>query len=120
MAELECRIKKIEALRVPGINRASISCTSNVYGVIEMPEAIMSLKPDEIIKLIITEDKEECLKHDFCGHGIVVSTTKFENAQRIVISIGGLLLVLNSPSKTELTKLKNVEKYYIGLKKLIK
>ncbi len=118
MVVLECIVNSKEPLRMPGVYRASLVC-NNIDIVIELPEEVYSINKDEKITLVFTKDKEECLENDFCGNGYIVSTKKIGDKIRTVLSIGGLLLIMNYSEKEKpLERTDPIEKYYIGLKRL--
>ena len=120
MIKLECKVDNLEALRVPGINRYYLVCNDSEI-IAELPEQIYRLNIGETITLSILKDKEKCLNNDFCGQGHVVTSTKIDDLHRIILSIGGLLFVIKvRPDSDIVDKLKVVEKYYIGIKRLTK
>ena len=120
MIEFECRVNNVEALRVPGINRYYLFCNESEI-VAELPEQVYRLNIDDMIVLSVLMDKEKCIENDFCGQGYVVTSTKINNVHRIILSMGGLLIVMKvKPGSDVIDKLKVVEKYYIGIKRLTK
>uniref|UniRef100_A0A7C4NLC6 Uncharacterized protein n=1 Tax=Staphylothermus marinus TaxID=2280 RepID=A0A7C4NLC6_STAMA len=92
----ECIVNRIEKLLVPQVYRVHASCREGFDTTIEVHEKLMNIREDDKIKLEITESKESCLQHYFCGKAYVVSTTMIENRYRVVLSIGGLLVVLKN------------------------
>ena len=120
MIEFECKVGNLEALRVPGINRYHLFCNESEI-VAELPEQVYRLNIGDMIILSILTDKEKCLENDFCGQGHVVTSTKINDIHRIILSMGGLLIVIKvKPGSDVIDKLKVVEKYYIGIKRLTK
>ncbi len=120
MLEFECKVEKDEALRVPGINRYYMVC-GDVEIVVELPKHIYRLNVGDIVSLNILEDRDECLKNDFCGQGHVVTSSRIDDIHRIILSIGGLLVIIKAkPGMEFIDKLRVVEKYYVGIKRLTK
>ncbi len=120
MIEFECKVSNVEELRVPGINRYHLLCNESEI-VAELPEQVYRLNVDDTIVLSILTDKGECMENDFCGKGYVVSSTKINDVHRIILSMGGLLIVIKVKLGSDvIDELKVVEKYYIGIKRLTK
>lgn len=98
LTDYECSVMDVEKLKLPKVYRAHAKC-GDMDMDIEMHEDLMVLNKDDEITVSVTGDKEYCLEGEFCGKGYVVSTTQLDDTYRVVISIGGLLLVLKNLSK---------------------
>lgn len=107
-----CRVEGIEPLRLPRVYRAHMMCNS-LNAVIEMHEDIMEIEKGKEALVEVTNSKEKCLEHGFCGKGYVVSVTKLNGEHRVIISIGGLLAIFKSPEKQ--LELNVMDECYIGI-----
>lgn len=120
MNEFECKVSNLEPLRVPGIIRYYLLCNESEIA-IELPEQVYKLNIDDTIVLNILASKEKCMENDYCGQSYVVTSTRINDEHRIVLSMGGLLIIVKlKPGSDIINKLKVVEKYYIGIKRLTK
>jgi len=108
----ECIVSRIEKLRIPNVYRVHSVC-GDVELTIEMHKELMRINENDKLKVDIVLDKEKCLQHEFCGRGHVVSTSLIEDKYRVVISIGGLLVVLKKLS--EEPRLEPVQELFVGL-----
>ncbi|WP_440060103.1 DNA-directed RNA polymerase subunit G [Thermogladius sp. 4427co] len=106
--EYQCIVNDIERLRYPGVYRVKTTCEGTTIE-IEFHEKVMpNVRENSRLLILITDSKEECLKHYFCGRGNVVSNRVVSGLNRIVISIGGYLLVVKSGSPLDLKPLDEV------------
>lgn len=114
-------VESVEPLRIPSVDRVHCRCGETVLLDIELHERAYYLREGEKAIIKITKSKEECLEYEFCGMGYVVSKKKIGGEgeyHRVVISIGGLLLVIKSSDKSLIEPLELVGKYYIGIKRV--
>ncbi len=114
MYSFECKVEEIEKLRIPYVYRVHSRCKDIVI-VIEMHENITSIEKGEKIIIELTKDKNKCMENYFCGKGYVVSVTEIENKYRIIISIGGFLVVLKELEKP--LEISVLDELYIGISK---
>ena len=113
MYSFDCRVSETEPLRLPKVYRIHSSCNDGVKIVVEMHEELLKIDKDTDIAIEINIERERCLEHEFCGKGHVVSITKFDKKYRLIISIGGLLVVVNELDKKP--GLEPVQEVYVGL-----
>lgn len=92
----ECTVNKVEKLLIPQVYRVHASCREGFDAVVEIHEKLMSIRENEKIRIEVTESKDACLQHYFCGKAYLVSTTQLEDRYRTVLSIGGLLVVFKN------------------------
>ncbi len=118
--ELECSIEECEPLRMPGVYRVHTIC-KDLSIAIELVEDVYKLPSSGKTLVYIGKDKDKCMEKEFCGQAHVVSITSLsEDTKRAVLSIGGLLVVIKGPKEHEVfNKLEVVEKYYIGIKRIL-
>ncbi|OYT40710.1 MAG: hypothetical protein B6U89_01345 [Desulfurococcales archaeon ex4484_58] len=112
MYNYKCVVENIEELRLPGVYRVHSKCGEYTI-VIEMHEDVMKIVNGEEMKVVLTNDKSECMENEFCGKGHVVSITKFDKKYRVIISIGGFLFVLKGLEKP--IKFNVMDELYIGI-----
>jgi len=107
----DCQVSEVERLRYPGVYRVRLQC-GDVSIDIELHEKTMpDLRKGSNVVIAITESKEECLQHYFCGKGSVVSNRSIGETYRTVISIGGFLLVLKTKQQLGF---KPLDEVYVG------
>jgi len=109
----ECEVAGVEKLRLPGMYRYKLSC-GELRIEAELNEKIAVFNNGDKIVVEITESKEQCLQHEICGHGYVVSVNKMENAYRAVISLHGPLIVLFQKNKPKFP-IKTMNRVYVGM-----
>ncbi len=112
MFSYECIVTDIETLRLPHVYRIHSLC-EEVEIIVEMHDELMEVNRNDKITIEIGIDKEKCLEHEFCGRAHVVSVTKLDKKYRVVLSIGGLLVVLKNLSRKP--RLEPVQELYIGI-----
>ncbi|AFK50708.1 hypothetical protein TCELL_0283 [Thermogladius calderae 1633] len=107
-----CSVEDIERLRYPGVYRVKFRC-GDVSIELEFHEKVMPpLKKGGNATIVLTDSREECLQHYFCGKGSVVSYRSIGETYRAVVSIGGFLLVLKSSQQLDL---KPLDEVYTGV-----
>lgn len=116
MLRYDCKVSLIEHMRLPGMYRVHTKCGDNVECVLEMHEKLMNIAEKDSLAIILTTKKKECLENDFCGRGHVVSVKKINEMYRVIVSIAGILVVLNL-KETPRSPLKVMNEVYIGVSK---
>jgi DNA-directed RNA polymerase subunit G len=112
--KFECIVKEIEKLRLPGMYRVKAGCDSTTVTV-ETYEKIMMVQPGWKLIVEVTDSKDDCMKHDFCGQGYVVSNKKVEEKYRVVISLHGPLIVVYSDKRLRESIFNTMSKVYVGI-----
>jgi len=110
-----CSVKDLELLRMPHVYRVHSVC-GDAEIVVEMHDDLMFITKSDKLNIEIGISKEKCLQHEFCGKGHVVSVAKLGDKYRVVISIGGFLVVVKN--LTEKPELEPVQELYIGLSRI--
>ncbi len=113
MTMFECEVTGVEKLRLPGMYRYKFSC-GEPWIEVELNEKIAVFNNGDKIVVEIAESKEQCLQHEICGQGYVVSVNKLEDTYRAVISLHGPLIVLFQKNKPK-SPIKTMNKVYIGI-----
>lgn len=108
----ECEVADIVQLRVPKVYRVKGICKDIEIEIEFHEEVVEAPKKNTKIIVEITEDREKCLNHYFCGHGYVVSNIYLGDIYRVVISLHGFLVVIRAPQKIELNVM---DKVYVGV-----
>lgn len=116
MVKYECIVKDIEDLRLPNLYRAKTSC-GDADIIVEMHNEIMSLNRDDRIEIEFTTERDECLKHEFCGNSYVVTITKLEDKYRTILSIHGPLVIIYTREKPR-KPFNIMNKVYIGISRI--
>ena len=76
----------------------------------------MIIGKDEKLNIEIGIDKNKCLEHEFCGRAHVVSIVKLDKKYRVVLSIGGLLVIVKNLSRKP--RLEPVQELYVGITRI--
>lgn len=100
--EHECVVESIERLRYPRVRRIKAACGERIIEFEAHEDVFPEPRQGSKIVLSISDAKEECLKHHFCGKGYVVSSRWIGDQHRVVISIGGYLLVVKGKAELAL------------------
>lgn len=108
----DCLVSDITPLRIPKVYRVRATCSEIEVEIEFHEEVVKTPQKNSSIKLEITNSKERCLAHYFCGHGYVVSNTHIDSGFRSIISLHGFLIVLRSPIKIDLVE---GDKVYVGI-----
>lgn len=116
MLKYECEASSIEHMRLPGMYRVYTKCSNDIECVLEMHEKLMNITEKDSLAVVLTTKKEECLENDFCGRGHVVSVRKIGDVHRVIVSIAGILVVLNL-KETPKSPLKVMNEIYVGISK---
>jgi len=112
----ECKIETIEKSLLPYIYIINAKC-ENFDLKMDIHEEVLIFEPNNIIEFSISTDKPKCnTSTDFCGVGNVVSI-KSDDVNKLIISIGGFILVLSSKSIDFTNKFKPLMKVYVKLSK---
>jgi len=118
--KMECIVNSIEPLRLPGVNRIQANCKKAEI-ILEIHEEVYNLNSNDHIIIDLTKNKDECIKnYDLCCTGNVVSVNPINDISRVVLSIGGLLLIIKTKDKKIIKNIKIMDKYYIGIKRVAK
>ncbi|ADV65542.1 DNA-directed RNA polymerase subunit G [Desulfurococcus mucosus] len=109
----ECVVSEVQQLRTPKVYRLKTTCSDGLAIEVELHEDVIAQpRISSKVRINVSGSKEECLGNDFCAHGYVVSGTEIGGLHRVVISLGGLLVILKSPRPLEF---KPMDKVYVGL-----
>ncbi len=110
----ECKIETIEKSLLPYIYIINAKC-ENFDLKMDIHEEVLIFEPNNVVEFSISTDKPKCnTSTDFCGTGNVVSI-KGNDVNKLIVSIGGFLLVLFSNNIDFTNKFKPLMKVYIKL-----
>lgn len=109
----ECEVLEVEHLKMPKVYRLKCSCSDEVEIVFEMHEELMKVGEGARVIVDIDASREECLERDFCGRAHVVSISELDDKYRVVLSIGGLLVIVKN--LVERPSMEPVQEVYVGL-----
>jgi len=101
---------------MPHVYRVHSIC-GDIEIIIEMHDDLLIISRGEKLSVEMGLDKEKCLQHEFCGKGHVVSVTKLGDKYRVIISIGGLLVVVKNLK--EKPPLSPVQELYVALSRIM-
>ncbi len=115
--EEECKIEKIEKSLLPYIYILHATCKKCDF-VMDVHEDILIFKDKDIVEFYIDSNKPTCnTKTDLCGTGYVVTIKKDGVVSKLIISIGGFMLIVSSKEIDFIQKFKPLMKTYIKLSK---
>lgn len=96
--ELSCNIEKISEGAFKNLYILNLSCKDNIKINVDMPKEINIFKDNQNVQFILSKNKPQYTKEDFCAHGYVV-TEKTNNSEIVtLISLFGLLIRISSLS----------------------
>ncbi|MEM3927071.1 MAG: DNA-directed RNA polymerase subunit G [Desulfurococcaceae archaeon] len=108
----ECIVKDVMPLRVPKTFRIKGLCKDKELEIELHEEIVPQPKINTRFLIELLDNKEQCLQHEICGQGYVVSATSLENFYRVVISLHGFLLVIKSKDPINLDAMQQL---YMGM-----
>ncbi|MEM0224802.1 MAG: DNA-directed RNA polymerase subunit G [Desulfurococcaceae archaeon] len=107
----ECNVSEITPLRIPRVYRVKSICSDVDFEIELHEEVIEAPKVNSKVIFEITSSRDNCLKHNFCAHGYVVSNIQLGDVYRTIISLHGFLVVVKSKQRLELNEMDHV---YLG------
>ena len=66
MSRFDCHVKDIEELRLPNLYRAVMDC-DGARITVELHQGVYSVSKGDKVIVEFSTEKDECLKHEFCG-----------------------------------------------------
>ncbi len=112
--EVEVEVKKVERELIPKIHLATMESVDGKYRILmDLHEEVIVYKPGQKLLFRLTRTLPNYRDGvDFVGRATVVSKKVEENRYKTLLSIGGLLVVIESPEELPLTP---TEKVYVHI-----